>query len=360
MAWSPTDLPTLTGVYTRFEDRTTGTPQGGPRGVVAIPITTHDGTAESGKVYEIERMSQANEVFGADNTGAIRLIFEHGANKVLAYALPEEAASDDFDAMFDELLTRDFNVFVLGQDADSTLQSSALTFVEDARDEDKHFFAVFGGSAAEDEDPSEGNSRSETLEDDYVVNLIVGVVRGDDELSSGEFAPGLAGLIAGNPANETVTYKNVVADDVSKRLRKSQLVEAGESGSLTLIYEGSVKVEKGITTSGENIRSVQTRQMILNDVPRFLKQNVIAKIDNSEDGREAVRTMIARYVENLAQENIVNSDPGNEPTVYVDPENPPTRDAAFFVIEYTDMYSLERVFLTVVRKPEQVTVSERN
>lgn len=357
VSWTPTNLPTLTGVYTRFEDRTTGVPQGGPRGIVAIPIKQYDGTAESGKVYEIERMSQANELFGADNVKSIRLIFEHGANKIIAYTLPEDAGVTDYDDMFDLLLTIDFNVFVFDGDVDADIRTSALLFADDGRNEDKHFFVVFGGTAEDDEDVSEGIARSELLEDDYAVNLINGIVRGEDVLSSGEFAAGIAGLIAGNPANETVTYKNVLADDVSVRLRKSELVSAIESGSLALISDGGVKVEKGITTSGDNIRSVQTRHMILNDVPRFLKRNVIAKIDNNEDGRETVRSMIARYMEGLAQDNIVNTDPGNEPAVYVDPENPPTKDAAFFVIEYTDMYSMERIFLTVVRRPEQIDIS---
>src|SRR5690625_140461 len=220
MSWSATDLPTLTGVYTRFEDRVTTTPQGGPRGIVAIGIKEYAGTAEEGKLYEVERISQAAELFGSEHIDSIRLIFEHGASKVLAYALPEGADSDDYADMFDLLMTADFNVLVLDQVTDSAIQTRAALAVEMGRAEDNHFIAVLGGSAEDDEDVTAGNERSESFEDDYIVNLINGVVRGEDELSSGEFAPGLAGLIAGNPANETVTYKNENADDVSKRLRK--------------------------------------------------------------------------------------------------------------------------------------------
>lgn len=351
MAWTPTNLPKRTGVYTRYVDRTETVPQGGPRGIVALPLSGSDGTAVAERIYEVERISEAVELFGADNIDAIRLVFEHGASKALVYVLPSDLTDFDYSAMFDEFLSRDFNVFVLDQDDDSSLQSEVLTFVADGRDEDKHFFVVFGGSAGDDEDPSIGNTRSSALEDEYSVNLISGVVRGEDELSSAEFSPALAGLIAGNPLNETVTYKTVRADDVTKRLKGSEFTTAIESGSIALLYDGGqVKIEKGITTAGENIRSVQTRHAILNDVPRFLRSVVIAQVDNSEDGREAVRSMIARYMETLAQESIVNSDPGNEPEVYVDPDNPPTEDAAFFVIEYTDQYSMERIFLTVVRR----------
>lgn len=351
MAWTPTNLPKRTGVYTRYVDRTETIPQGGPRGIVAMPLSDSDGTAVTGRIYEVGRVSEAVELFGADNIDAIRLIFEHGANKVLVYVLPADLTDFDYSAMFDEFLSRDFNVFVLDQDDDPTLQSEVLSFIADGRDEDKHFFVVFGGTAEDDEDPTAGNTRSSTLEDEYSVNLISGVVRGEDELSSAEFSPALAGLIAGNPLNETVTYKRVSADDVTKRLKNSEFETAIEAGSLALLYDGDqVKVEKGITTTGENIRSVQTRHTILNDVPRFLRSEVVAQIDNSEDGRESVRSMIARYMESLAQDGVINSDPGNEPEVYLDPDNPPVEDAAFFTIEYTDQFSMERIFLTVVRR----------
>lgn len=347
MAWTPTSLPKRTGVYTRFEDRAERTPQGGPRGTVAIPLKSADGEADSEKFYEVERVTEARELFGDDNVQSIEFAFLHGANKVLAYDLGE---TPDYDKYLEELLTREFNVLVLDNETDPQEQEKVITWLETARSEDKHVFAVFGGPASDDEDPELGNTRSATLEDDYAVNLINGVVRGDDEYSSGQFASAVAGLIAGNPLNETVTYKTVFADDVTKRLRNSQFETAIGAGSLALFNSGDqVKVEKGITTTGANIRSIQTRHTILNDVPRFLKTEVIAQIDNSEDGRDAVISLIKRYMETLENENIISSDEGEEFDVYVDPDNPPSEDAAFFVIEYTDQFSMERVFLTVAR-----------
>lgn len=351
MAWSPTNLPKRTGVYTRFVDQTEPVPQGGPRGIVAIPLRRSDGTAEEKQVYTVERISEAIELFGAENIDSIRLAFQHGANKVLVYTLPADITDFDYSEMFDQLITHDFNVFVLDQDPDSTLQADVRSFVQNAAQEGKHFFVVFGGTAQEDEDPELGNERSNSLKHEYVINLINGVVQGEKRLTSAEFAPAIAGLVAGNPLNQTITYKTVQADDVTRRLKNSEFEAAIEAGSLALLYDGGqVKVEKGITTSGDNIRSIQTRHAILNDIPRMLRSQMLAQVDNSEDGRASVRAFIMRYLETLGQNGVINMDPGNEPAVYDDPDNPPTEDAAFFVIEYTDQYSMERIFLTVVRR----------
>ncbi len=347
MAWSPNALPVRPGVYTNFIDEAIRAIQGGERGTVAIPLISFDGTAQAKKVYTVERMSEATELFGADNTDSIRLAFAGGAKDVLVYTIPETPVDTDYNDMLEEFETYDFSVFVLDQDDDPELHTTLQTWVAKCRDDDeKHFTVVIGGSAEDDADPTAGNSRSNTVEDDYIANLIVGIEQGESSLSSGEYAPYIAGLIAGTPINQTTTYKQVQADNVNKRLSNSQVVTAIEAGSLVLIHDGErVKVEKGITTSGEHIRSIVTRQTILNDVPTFLRNNVVAQIDNTEDGRTSVVAMIKRYLDGLEAMNaIADSD------AYVDTENPPEQDAAFFVIEYTDVYSMERIFLTVRRQ----------
>ena len=346
MAWSRNALPVRPGVYTNFVDEAIRAIQGGERGTVAIPLRNYEGTAEPKKFYIVERMSEANELFGVDNVHSIRLAFMGGARNVLVYTLPDEPVQSDYDEMFEGFETYNFTVFVLGQD-DDTLHSSLKTWVAKCRDEDeKHFMVVVGGSAEDDADYEQGNTRSNLLKDDYIVNLIVGVEQGGVTLSSAEFSPYIAGLIAGTPINQTITYKQVFADDVSNRLSHSQIVKAIEAGSLVLVNDGDiVKVEKGITTTGEHIRSIATRQTILNDVPTFLRNNVVAQIDNTEDGRASVVAMIKRYLDGLVSMNAIT-----DPDVYVDPDNPPEQDSAFFVIEYTDVYSMERIFLTVRRQ----------
>jgi len=365
MAWSASDLPVRPGVYTNFEDLAEQPLQGGIRGVVAIPLQNYDGEAEPGKVYTIERRSEAYDLFGVENSRSIELALGGGASLVRVYTMPEPEVPEDPEEpepevmeepqtvvtnMLETLETEDFNVLVLDGQHDQETQMAAKEAVNEWKDADKHVFLVIGGSAEDDEDYTKGNTRSGLFEDDYVVNLINGVEINEEVYNSATYAPYIAGMIAGLRLNETLTYKTVPANDVNNRLRNSEIVESINAGSLVLVNDGrNVKVEKGITTTGEFIRSIATRHAILNDLPIILSTNVVAQIDNNEDGRETVVSMIKRYLETLVSDGAISGDQGEEPTAYVDPENPPQRDAAFFVVEYTDAYTLERVFLTVKR-----------
>ncbi|MFZ4454335.1 phage tail sheath subtilisin-like domain-containing protein [Salibacterium aidingense] len=352
MAWEVGSLTQVPGVYTNFEDNAPALLQRGPRGIVAIPLTTFDGDAEAEKVYEVTRPSEAVDLFGESNTESIDFAFEGGANKVIVYTLPDTAESADYDAMIDKLEGKTFNVIVLDQEADETNQDVVLQAVKDWREEDKHVSAIFGG---DDSDLSTGNDRSSTLEDAYSINVINGIEDGETTLTSAELAPYIAGVVASIPLNETATYKQTPGDDVTLRLRKSDRETAIEAGSLYLINDGdNVKIGKGITTSGDFIRSINVRQSILNDLPRILQSNVVAQLDNTPDGRTAAISMMKRHLEdNYVSIGAISDGQGDEDEemdVYVDPENEPTQDAAFFVVEYTDVYSMERVFLTVKRQ----------
>ena len=351
MAWSASDLPVRPGVYTNFEDLAEQPLQGGIRGVVAIPLQNYDGEAEPGKVYTIERRSEAYDLFGVENSRSIEWALGGGASLVRVYTMPDtEERTVATNEMLETLETEDFNVLVLDGQHDQETQMAAKEAVNEWKDADKHVFLVIGGSAEDDEDYTKGNTRSGLFEDDYVVNLINGVEINEEVYNSAAFAPYIAGMIAGLRLDETLTYKTVPANDVNNRLRSSEITESINAGSLVLVNDGrNVKVEKGITTTGEFIRSIATRHAILNDLPIILSTNVVAQIDNNEDGRMAVVAMIKRYLETLISDGAISNDPGEEPDAYVDPENPPHRDAAFFVVEYTDAYTLERVFLTVKR-----------
>ncbi|RSL29097.1 phage tail sheath protein [Salibacterium salarium] len=344
MAWQIGSLSQVPGVYTNFEDNAPELLQRGPRGIVAIPLLTYDGDAEASKVYEVTRPSDAVDLFGETNTESIDLAFEGGANSVIVYTMPTDALAEDYDAMIDALEGRTFNVIVLDQESDSANQDTVLQAVKDWREEDKHVSAVFGG---DDTDLTTGNDRSSTLQDEYSINVINGVEDADTTITSAELAPYIAGLVASVPLNETTTYKQVPGDDVSLRLRKSERETAIEAGSLYLITGAdNVKVGKGITTSGDFIRSINVRKSILNDLDRILQSEVIANYDNNEDGRTDAIALMKRFLE----DNYVAIDAITDMDVYVDPENDPEQDAAFFVVEYMDVYSMERVFLTVKRQ----------
>ncbi|WP_060210504.1 phage tail sheath subtilisin-like domain-containing protein [Sporosarcina koreensis] len=352
--WDQTSLPIRPGLYLNFVEQALAQITGGPRGVVGLPIFKYDGgVIEAGKFYTVVNEKEAHEQVGAANAAPITRVLAGGAAEVLIYAVPPaqvpETSEYDFVALRDAYEARQFNVFVYPGAVDAAEQDSTVAWTARNRKEGKHFATVFGGMAEEDQDPTVGNARSIRLADAYVVNLITGVVLGDGtELSSSEYAPYIAGLIAGTPINKSITYATLPISDVTKRLRNSEINEALTSGSLVLVHDGrNVKVEQGITTKSDEIsrgkiRVMRARQAVATDIPATAKDRYIGKIDNNPAGQVTLIAAIKAYLETLETNNVLMN-----PVVALDPERESVGDCVFLTISYTEVDSMERIFLTI-------------
>ena len=346
--WDATNLPIRPGLYINFKEAAIAAITGGPRGIVAMPIFDFDENAEAekGKFYTIERQSEAEDLLGEDYIEDVKLALQGGAKEVLVYIVPDDGEeTQSLSKTLEDFETRKFNIFVYPGLEDSADQETIKDWVKDNREDyGKHFFAVFGGSDSDDEDPSTGNSRSSTLEDKYVVNLIVGGELLDEQvISSSEYASYIAGLIAGTRINESITYRQVNLVDVNNRLRPTEIKDALQAGSLVLVHDGDkVKVEQGITTTSDKIRAMSARQAVATDIAKTASEHYIGKLDNSEDGRAALMSAIMAYLETLENNNVLA-----DPAVEIDPDNPPEGDKVFLLISYTEIDSMERIFLTI-------------
>ena len=347
-SWDPTALPIRPGLYINFVQAAIAQITGGARGIVAVPLKTYGVTADPKTFYTIEKEQEAIDLFGKANIQSITLALRGGAKEVLVYTMPtidgelvteEEAYSEARDA-FEAYI---FNVFVYDGEVSATEQDSGLAWCKRNKDEGKHFMIVFGGTADDDADPEVGDARSTRLEDDYSVNLIVGGELSGQEFSSGEYAPYIAGLIAGTPINASITYAKVPLDDVNKRLRNAEIKTALTAGSLVLVHDGEkVKVEQGLCTSKEKIRNVRARQAIATDIAKTAADHYIGKLNNNPDGQATLISAILAYLENLEVNNVLM-----EPSVVLDPQRESKGDTVFLLIEYTEVDSMERVFLTI-------------
>jgi len=341
--WDPTALPTRPGVYINFVNAAAAAIAGGERGTVALGLSTYTGgSAAVKKFYEVENEADAIALFGAANIRPITLAFQGGAAKVVVYTLPSTPVTADFVDMRAGFDTQDFNVFV-AQDYSATEQAALKTWVATNRTDGKNFMAVIGGDATTDANPVTGNTRSTLNSDDYIVNVINGAVVGEDSLSSSEYAPFVAGLIAGTPINQSITYAATTASDVTKRLTNAQTTTALLAGSLVLTNDGRrVKIEQGITTSGAKIRTVRAKQAIIEDITRTANESYIGQIQNNTDGRATLIAAITKYMETLEDNSVLT-----DLEVKIDPLRPPTGDAVFLAISYTPIDSMERIFLTI-------------
>lgn len=351
--WDPISLPIRPGLYLNFVDRALAQIAGGPRGIVAIPIFTYTGVIKSGDFYTVANEKEANEQLGSTNSKPVTRALSGGAAEVLVYAVPTQVIPEDdgahYAAMRDMFEARMFNVFVYPDEIDANEQDATLAWVQRNRKEGKHFTAVFGGTAEEDQDPTVGNARSIRLADEYVVNLITGVVLGDgSELTSAEYAATIAGLIAGTPINKSITYAALPVSDVTRRLRNSEIITALTSGSLVLVHDGrNVKVEQGITTKSDEtargkIRIMRARQAVATDIPATAKDRYIGKIDNNPAGQAALISAIKAYLETLETNNVLMA-----PDVKLDPERESKGDCIFLSVGYDEVDSAERFFLTI-------------
>jgi len=344
-SWDPTQDEVRPGLYINFVSAATAQITGGARGVVAMPLHTYDGNAEEKKVYRIETEKQAADLFGDAHIGPINLVRMGGAKEILVYTLPEDPQSSDYADMRDAFDAYPFNVFVYDKVVAPTEQDSALAWVEANRDEGKHFMIVFGNATGEDDlDPTHGNARSTRLKDEYAVNLIVGGELSGNTYTSGQFAPYIAGLIAGTAINRSITYAPVPLGDVNRRLTNAEVKTALQAGSLVLVNDGTqVKVERGICTDLSKIRKIRARQAIATDLNTSIANNYIGKVDNNEDGQKALIAAIKAYLETLAASNVIT----NAIRVDLDPNFPSVGDKVYLYISVVEVDSMEEIYLTI-------------
>lgn len=351
--WDPTSLPIRPGLYINFQNAALASIAGGARGIVGIPIFTYTGgTAEAGKFYTVEGEADANSVVGSANATPIKRILEGGAAQVLVYAVPPIGAgteAEQYTNIRDQFEAQEFNVFVYPTVVATLEQTNTKTWVSRNRDEGKHFMYVAGGNTTEDADPAEGNARSVLLSDDYIVNLITGVVLADDtEVQSADFAPYIAGLIAGTAINKSITYAEIPVADVTRRLKHSEILTALTSGSLVIVKDGNkVRIEQGITTESDaqergKIRLIRARQAISTDIPAAARDQYIGKIDNNPAGQATLISAIKLYLEEMEINNVLMN-----PEVILDPLRASVGDKVFLAVSYTEVDSMERIMLTI-------------
>lgn len=346
--WTGTEQKIRPGIYINFVEAAIAQITGGARGVVGMPIFNYAGTAEAGKFYTIEDEKEAKEIFGSAGAEPILRVLSGGAKEVLAYAAPS-AETPDYTTIRDEYEARDFNVFVYPEEVDPAEQDAARSWTIRNRNEGKHFLFVVGGTAEEDQDVKVGNARSVRLKDDYVVNLINGVVLANgSELHSGKYAAYIAGLIAGTPINKAITYVELPVVDVNKRFKNSEVESALTSGSLVLVNDGrKVKVEQGVTTNSNEqkrgkIRATRARQAVATDISFTTTDNFIGKIDNNADGQAALISAVKAYLETLENENVLT-----DPDVVLDPNFKSVGDSVYLAVSYVETDSMERIFFTI-------------
>lgn len=341
--WDPTALPIRPGLYTNFKQAAIAQITGGERGIVAMPLHTFEGQATADNFYTIESEGDAIIMFGQANIEPIKLVLQGGSKQVLVYTVPATPTAEIYVTMREKFEAYPFNIFVWDKEPPTGEDANMKTWLEQNILEKKIFMYVTGGTAENDADPTIGDARSVSLNHDFIVNLTVGGFVGETEYYSGKYAAYIAGLIAGTPINQSLTYTQVSLDDVNKRYRNSEVNTALSKGSLVLLNDGEkVKIESAITTSKLKIRSARSRISIATDIEKTARDNYIGRINNDEDGQIALISAIKVYLETLEQNGVLT-----DIVVTLDPLRPSVGDQVFLAISYRELDSMERIFLSI-------------
>lgn len=225
---------------------------------------------------------------------------------------------------------QEFNILALDGVSDSAIQTSVVAWIARVREEGKLVMAVLGGSLADDtasDAVTKAVQRSSSFNYEGVINVGVGAVLDGVQYSSAQISAYIAGLIAGQRLNESVTYAVTPFEDVVRRWTRSEMETAVKNGVLLLINDGQkVKVLQGINSLvslriGQNnawkkIRAVRVMDAINTDLLKAAEDNYIGKVNNTEEGRLALIGAFKQYMETLALEGVIEASGWD---VYLDP-----------------------------------------
>lgn len=136
------------------------------------------------------------------------------------------------------------------------------------------------------------------------------------EYTKDEYCSRIAGLIAGTPTNNSITYATLSDLTDCNRLTNEEQDKAVDNGELILMNDGEkVKVVRGVSTlktttdtkgdSFKKIKIVQIMDLIYDDIIVALRDDYIGKYNNDYDDKCVLMTAVNNYFLSLVSESII-------------------------------------------------------
>ena len=289
----------LPSVIVEFKQKASTAIQRGNTGIVALVLrdSNAQGLHNIKGAYDIpSNLSEANKKY----INLTLLGNVTAPSKVVAYVVGEETQLSD---ALNYLETVDFNYLVVPAIKENE-RTVVKTFIEKMRNDIKvRVKAVM------------------KLDADYegIINSTNTATMVEGEINVDEFCCVMAGLIAGTPLSQSVTYavpKNVL--DIPSKT-KAEAETKVKNGELILVKEmGKVRVARGVnslkTTTAEKgdlfqkIKLVDTMDLIHNDIRKTCIDTYIGKVANNYDNKCILMTAISSYFEELAKEQLIEKD----------------------------------------------------
>ncbi len=145
-----------------------------------------------------------------------------------------------------------------------------------------------------------------------------GIQAAGDVFDAAAYCGRVAGLIAGTPMTQSVTYSVLAEVEDVGRLGGAGEDAAVGRGELILIHDGEkVKLGRGVnslTSLGEwpgiwrKIKIVEVLDMIRQDLRLSIQDNYMGKFQNSYDNKLLLITAIKLYLQTLAKDQLIEQD----------------------------------------------------
>lgn len=230
--------------------------------------------------------------------------------------------------------------------------SDIISFIKDLRTENKRIEAIL---PYQNQTDSEGIIGCEfeayTNEETYT--------KESGKYTAEEYCSRIAGLIAGTPFTQSITYATLSDLTDCNRLTKDEQDTAVSEGKLVLMNDGEkVKVVRGVNTlktttdtKGESFKKIKiviAMDLIYDDLMKTIRDTYIGKFNNDLDDKKLLVDAVNKYFEDIARDGVITK---GECSIDIDAQRDYLRQKGYDVVEMTEKEILEEktgsfVFLT--------------
>ena len=237
---------------------------------------------------------------------------------------------------------------------DANVQWQFISFTEqEAAQQGVDFTCVLGAIVS----GANVDTTAATANNPYVISVRNGYLRSDGTtISAAQAAAWVAGASAGASYTQSLTYAAIPgATAVNPAVSPYQLGTDISQGSfcLQLSKQNTVQVVSDVNTFTSYTstmtplfsknRPIRTQQQIANDIQRIFSQYVIGKISGNTAGMTVLKGIIVTYMNTLQGNQAIQAFSATDVTVALGN----TSDSAVITIGYTDVDSLEKIYITI-------------
>lgn len=263
----------------------------------------------------------------------------------------------DYTAFQSAAESQTFNVVSPANLTDDTIRSAMVTWTASRNTNGQRFMLVIGGAAGETMD--DAVTRSTSADNENVVNIgYTDLYDGDENtISTAEFAPRLAGVIADAGVSRSITQQRI--SDVTLKVvpTADDLADAYAGGVVTLVSDSvSPRIHQDMTTYTSTsltkpraefgkIKAVRTHQQIESDLSRAAASGWLGGDNvNIPTVQTVILSGVSGYLQRLQDDGIVN----NGWTVELDTTEDNSGNALHLVYSVSTVKSIEQIFNTIV------------